>query len=141
VVQEARRVLRPGGRLVLTTPNRRLRLLPFQKPWNPEHLREYSGGSLRQVLGRHFPEVEILGIRGPDEVEAIERARVTPDLLVAVLRKLRLPATITERVKTLRCGKPPRLLRELEEYRADDFRIVPFEDRGSFDILAVCTTA
>lgn len=45
-LQEARRVLRPGGVLLLITPDRQHRLLPRQRPWNRWHLREYSAESL-----------------------------------------------------------------------------------------------
>ena len=38
-------VLTPGGKLILTTPNGAFRLLPFQKPWNPYHLRGSAPGS------------------------------------------------------------------------------------------------
>jgi ubiquinone/menaquinone biosynthesis C-methylase UbiE len=62
-----RRVLKRDGVLLLTTPNRALRLLPFQRPWNSEHLREYTLKALRGELGRYFPSVAVLGISGEPE--------------------------------------------------------------------------
>jgi len=42
ILAEAGRVLRPGGRGFLTTPNARWRLLPGQRPWNPFHAVEWD---------------------------------------------------------------------------------------------------
>jgi SAM-dependent methyltransferase len=50
---EFRRVLRPGGRLILTTPNR-LRLANLadgsERPYSPDHLSELSYDELRRML-------------------------------------------------------------------------------------------
>lgn len=49
-LEEARRILRPGGVMVIITPDRKHRLLPWQRPWNRWHLREYSvAGLVREV--------------------------------------------------------------------------------------------
>lgn len=68
---EVRRVLRPGGRLLLTTPNHsRLRLLVagielYSDPVG-DHLHLYSRDSLRGVLRDFdFDEIEIRGAGGP----------------------------------------------------------------------------
>lgn len=74
-LDELARVLRPGGTLLVTTPNRAIRLLPLQRPWNRWHAREYDARSLAGVLARHFETVEVMGLRGSAEVERIERAR------------------------------------------------------------------
>lgn len=51
---EARRLLKPGGCIVVITPDRQYRLLPGQKPWNRWHLREYNMEQLSQLIGRYF---------------------------------------------------------------------------------------
>jgi len=56
-VREALRVLRPGGRLVLSTPNR----LTFP-PGNPFHSRELDARELLELLSVDFPEVSLLGV-------------------------------------------------------------------------------
>jgi ubiquinone/menaquinone biosynthesis C-methylase UbiE len=70
-LSEARRVLRPGGRLLLTTPNHsRLRLLAggverYSEPLG-DHLHLYSARSLREVLNDFgFGEIEVSGAGGP----------------------------------------------------------------------------
>jgi SAM-dependent methyltransferase len=64
LLSEIKRVLRAEGILFLTTPNKKIRLLPLQRPWNPEHLREYSLRTLQNILRKHFPIFEVLGIYG-----------------------------------------------------------------------------
>lgn len=63
-VVEASRVLRPGGTLVCSTPNRLVTNpgLPLTgRPWNPFHLREYSPREFEGLLASHF---EIEGVYG-----------------------------------------------------------------------------
>lgn len=64
LLSEIQRILKKDGILFLTTPNRTMRLLPFQRPWNPEHLYEYNLRTLRKSLKKHFPFFEILGVYG-----------------------------------------------------------------------------
>jgi len=70
-LSEVRRVLKPRGRLLLTTPNHsRLRLLvagiePYSEPLG-DHLHLYSAASLRGVLDDFdFTEIGIHGAGGP----------------------------------------------------------------------------
>jgi SAM-dependent methyltransferase len=87
-LSEARRVLRPGGHLVLATPDRATRLLPAQRPWNRWHVTEYSARALRRALSPHFDRVALLGMGGSPEVLAIELDRTRR------ARWLMLPATL-----------------------------------------------
>src|SRR3546814_5605750 len=60
---EARRILKPGGTLVVITPDRKNRLLPGQKPWNRWHVREYGMSDLVERIGRseeHTSELQSL---------------------------------------------------------------------------------
>jgi len=60
-VAECARVLRPGGRLVVTTPNR----LTFP-PGNVFHSRELDATELSDLVGRHLEVRAVLGLRpGP----------------------------------------------------------------------------
>lgn len=82
------RALRPGGKLLLTTPNRDVRLWRWQQPWNRWHLTEYDRAGLMKLLGRHFSRVKPWVYRCPADIEKSEIARY---------RKLRLallPATV-----------------------------------------------
>ncbi|MCL4192740.1 MAG: methyltransferase domain-containing protein [Thermoguttaceae bacterium] len=61
---EIRRVLRPGGTYIVSTPDRRLSssLYPFRRrPRNQFHIREYSRSELRRLLSDYFRIVEWQG--------------------------------------------------------------------------------
>lgn len=64
LVAEAARVLRPGGRFLCSTPNRRL-FAPGRsladKPHNPHHVREYTLSEFGALLAPHFADVDWLG--------------------------------------------------------------------------------
>jgi SAM-dependent methyltransferase len=63
-VREARRVVRPGGVFLCSTPNRLLgnpgRSLA-DAPWNPFHVREYVRDELTVLLRSAFHQVDLLG--------------------------------------------------------------------------------
>ncbi len=75
-LREIRRVTRADGQVIFTTPNRNIRLLPLQKPWNKFHTREYSASELYQLLSRYFVEVTVDGLFGVEALNRIERRRV-----------------------------------------------------------------
>jgi len=75
-LREIRRVLRPDGRLLLTTPNSSLRILPGWKPWNRFHVREYTYRALKRTLEKEFPFVDVRGINATDPWLEMEKSRV-----------------------------------------------------------------
>lgn len=140
---EARRVLTGGGQLLITTPNKRLRLLPFQRPWNLHHVREYSKRDLGRLLGRHFDRVELLGLHGTPEMHALETRRVkkgSPRQLV----KSSLPRPIFMRLRSFHKRRQPQpsfsyTTLELEKrFSENDFRVESEEAENAIDLLAVC---
>jgi SAM-dependent methyltransferase len=74
-LEEIRRVLAPGGTVMISTPDRASRLLPFQKPWNMWHLREYSGNMLHAEISRLFEDVHVQRVGGRPEVIGTELRR------------------------------------------------------------------
>jgi ubiquinone/menaquinone biosynthesis C-methylase UbiE len=94
-LHEVKRILKPGGRFILTTPNRRWRLLPLQRPWNPYHMREYSDRQLRRTLRRVFATVQMFGVVATSDIMELEKAQVRqspafvyPAMLMRVTRKI-----------------------------------------------------
>ncbi len=62
-LNEIKRVLRPGGRLVLTTPNILMSLT--RSPW---HVREYTPEQMREIIESVFSSLELKGVFGNDKV-------------------------------------------------------------------------
>ncbi len=62
-LKEIFRILRPGGVVLITTPNR-----PMSLSRNPWHVREYTAGELTALAQTIFPNVEMKGISGNDKV-------------------------------------------------------------------------
>ncbi len=60
---EIHRVLKPGGKLLLTTPNRLMSLT--RNPW---HIREYTVSELKSLVLQCFGSVEMKGIFGTEKV-------------------------------------------------------------------------
>jgi len=62
-VKEIHRVLKPGGKFILTTPNKKMSLT--RNPW---HIREYTITELVDLLKKSFASVTPKGVFGNEEV-------------------------------------------------------------------------
>jgi len=62
-MREIHRVLKPGGKALLTTPNIKLSL--SRNPW---HIREYTSDGLKALAGKYFQKIEMMGIAGNKKV-------------------------------------------------------------------------
>lgn len=62
-VSEIYRVLRPGGKFIVSTPN-----APMSLTRNPWHVREYRAEELEKLLGEKFSHVESMGVDGNERV-------------------------------------------------------------------------
>jgi 2-polyprenyl-3-methyl-5-hydroxy-6-metoxy-1,4-benzoquinol methylase len=87
-LSEIRRVLKPGGLVIFSTPDRASRLFSFQKPWNVWHINEYSALQLQTLLKTFFNNVEVLQMGGKPEMIDIELRRIT------AMKWLSLPLTL-----------------------------------------------
>jgi len=62
-IKEIYRVLKPGGKVVITTPNKKLSLT--RNPW---HIREYFPKELENLLKKYFNKLDLKGIHGNEKV-------------------------------------------------------------------------
>ncbi|MEX1169639.1 MAG: methyltransferase domain-containing protein [Chloroflexota bacterium] len=75
-LRELARVLRPGGTVILATPNASTRLYPGMTPWNRFHVHEYMAVELADLLRGVYPRVTVLGMFGAPELYETEIRRV-----------------------------------------------------------------
>ena len=152
-LREIDRVLRPGGTFVCSTPNKKLRLLPFQKPWNPEHKREYKDNEIKNLLKEVFERVEVYGLCGSDEIQAIERNRVKQRPFNAYIKSpvyralvYHLPSPVLIRLKKIRqrFAKRQRNYRPMSQetfeskFSVSDFSLDPSCPKDCLDLYGIC---
>ncbi|HEX3781795.1 MAG TPA: class I SAM-dependent methyltransferase, partial [Pseudonocardiaceae bacterium] len=127
---ECRRALKPGGTLLLTTPNR-ITFSPGQdRPINPYHTRELDQGELRELLVVAGFTVEFLGglHHGPRlrELDATYGGSLIQAQLDVVMGHLPGEA-----------AWPERLLADVDSLRANDFAVHDRDVDASLDLVAV----
>ncbi len=62
-VGEVSRVLRQGGKFIVSTPN-----APMSLTRNPWHVREYAAEELRNLLASDFSRIEAFGVNGNEKI-------------------------------------------------------------------------
>ena len=140
LVREVKRVLRPGGKFIVTTPN-----APMSLTRNPWHIREYTAAELRSLLGSEFSSVEALGVSGNARVmeyyEQNRRSvkRITRFDILDLQHRLprcllQFPYDVLNRINRRRLLKSNTDL--TTSIRMDDYRIGPVTDE-SFDLFFV----
>ena len=140
LLEQLRERLVPGGRLILTTPNR---LTSFSE--NPYHVREYTAAELHALLAPHFAHVEIRGVVGNARVAAYEAARRRRVERLLRLDPLGLRRLLPAAVVRWAFGRLARLVRTqvardgaaANDIRPEDFCEQPTAD-GAIDLLAIC---
>ena len=141
-VREVSRVLRKGGKFIVSTPN-----APMSLTRNPWHIREYNEGELRDLLAADFSAVESLGVNGNEKVMAYYEQnrqsvakfkRLDPlDLEHRLPRQLlQIPYDILNRINRRRLlEKNDSLTRSIQ---MDDYSIGEITDK-SFDLYYIAT--
>ncbi|MFC1725343.1 class I SAM-dependent methyltransferase [candidate division KSB1 bacterium] len=145
-LSEFKRVLKDNGSVFISTPNKKYRLLPFQKPWNLEHLREYDVNSFKKEIQSVFKNVNIMGISGTKEINEIEYNRVRQSpirvYLISPMKKL-LPDIIIKILLEMKklfkknITANPNENDFLTKYNINDFTVAENPD-SCLDLLAIC---
>lgn len=143
---EARRVLKPGGELILTTPNR---LWAGTGP-NPHHVLEYSADELQEVMEIVFPDVEMFGVSGSHRVM---QYRARNRKIVGRMMKLdflglryRLPESITGPIHATMTRVIRRFVGrqqpgEIDQFTTADYPISDEQVERSIDLLVIARSA
>lgn len=128
-LSEINRILKNDGIFICSTPNKKLRLLPLQKPCNPHHMHEYSYKEFRDILESVSSNVKIFGLRGTKETQAIEEKRVKQNpLKVYIICPLSqyIPSFVKTQIIPVMKSKQQKnnnSFVEIEKYSINDFII------------------
>jgi len=141
-VREVARVLRPGGKFVVSTPN-----APMSLTRNPWHVREYNADELRNLLECNFSKVEAYGVIGNEKIMdyyAKNRASVRKITRFDILdlqhrlprRLLQIPYDLLNRLNRRSLRKKNTTL--TDSITMSDYSIVPYEEgMQCFDLFFV----
>jgi len=143
-LSEIKRILKDGGVFVISTPNKRLRLLPFQKPEarNPEHKKEYTSKELKKLFHDFFEEVKVYGLKGSPEIQSLvlNQLRQNPSdiyrVIISRIAKPLLPfmkkSVSSARIKITKTKPRAKTPKKL---RIGGFKIFPSCPKDSLDFI------
>lgn len=141
-VREVRRVLKPEGKFIVTTPNALMSLTR-----NPYHVREYQADELKNILECEFSEVEAMGVAGNKKVMTYYNKNKKSvqqftkfdlfDLQHRMPRQLlQIPYDILNRLNRKMLLVSNRTL--TTSIKMEDYSVVPVNDK-CFDLFYVAT--
>lgn len=143
VMAEVARVLAPGGRAVLVTPNR-LTFGRADEIIDPYHYVEFDSRGLLTLCQRFFERAEIIGLFGSDRYAALvsdERKHLDHILALDPLRlRRRVPRRLRQHLydvqlrRSRRTAAPGAL-----EIEPGDFRLDSHGVDAALDLVGVCT--
>jgi SAM-dependent methyltransferase len=129
-LRECRRVLRPGGALLLSTPNRITFSPGRDTPLNPFHTRELSGAELAGLVAdAGFTAVEVLGLHHGPRLRAVDARHGG--------------SVVDAQVAVVVDGNPwpDALLADVAAVTTDDFVLHRDDVDASLDLLVLATRA
>ncbi|MCB0731068.1 MAG: methyltransferase domain-containing protein [Ignavibacteriae bacterium] len=147
-LDEISRVLKKGGIFYLTTPNRKTRLYPFQKPTNKYHMIEYTANTLSDVLSKVYSKVDLTGLRAQLEIEKIERKRAKGTAFNAYIRNpfrksvIKIFGSVPIKKNSTNNTDSKTKVQEnefIKKITEDDFHFSNDDLNKSIDFFAACT--
>ncbi len=142
MIKEIARVLKKGGRLLLSTVNKEESLSD-----NPFHLREYNREELENALKSHFPRLEFFGLYGDEKHDQYlekNRSRVGK---IMKLDPFNISSKLPRRLRQVLYSAANRMMRISLRYSTRDFcddithgNFVLRKDdtAGCLDLFVVC---
>jgi 2-polyprenyl-3-methyl-5-hydroxy-6-metoxy-1,4-benzoquinol methylase len=158
-INEIKRITKPDGAVIFTTPNSLLRLDPGMKPWNKFHVREYNKIELESLLKNYFNKVDIYGLFANEPLYSIEVNRVAKarekardmkiepfenkqNLIKATIKKI-LPQKIITLLKSTRnrnSNNTKTMLNNfIGKYTINDFYFKEGDLESALDFFTVCS--
>lgn len=139
-VKEIHRVLKPGGKAIITTPNIELSLT--RNPW---HVREYTSKQLHKLLEKSFSKIDVQGVIGSNAVnEYYERNKASVQKITRFdifnlqyklpRRVLQVPYDILNRMNRKKLQKGGDEL--VSKVTVDDYQLTSKDELG-YDFFAI----
>ncbi|MCW4015694.1 MAG: class I SAM-dependent methyltransferase, partial [Candidatus Bathyarchaeota archaeon] len=148
-LHEIKRVLRPDGTFTVTTPNKLLRLLPFQKPWSSGHKKEYDAKELETLLANVFGNVKIFGLFATKDAYLTEYKRVKQSPLhvyffnpLGLMMSKVLSKSLMAKLKIVVHAKETNSSNQystIANFKLDDFQLSQENLNNSLDLYGICT--
>ncbi|OQA91412.1 MAG: putative S-adenosylmethionine-dependent methyltransferase [Elusimicrobia bacterium ADurb.Bin231] len=144
-VSEIFRILKSGGFLIMTTPDKKHRLKFSKKPWYKFHVREYNETELHTLLATRFGAIEIFGIKASEEIFKMESNIAAVASFITFVDFLNLRNLVNykmrrfaiKHIESLRSSKNTNKKEYLKMYSEKDFYIEK-NTKKCLDLLAVC---
>ena len=122
-VDECRRVLRPGGRLMMTTPNRLTFSPGLDTPVNPFHTKEFTAAELTELVAAHrFAVDAVFGLHAGSRLADLDA---------------RYGSFVGAQLDTAPDRWPDGLLRDVTSVTTTDFPIHERDVDASLDVLVL----
>lgn len=141
-VKEAFRVLKQGGKFIVTTPNK-----PMSLTRNPWHVREYTSDELENLMKMYFQDIDKKGVFGNERIadyyeknSAAVQKITRYDILNLQYRlprwMLQIPYDILNRINRKKLLRENALL--TKQIKLDDYFLADIDD-DCFDLFFVGT--
>jgi SAM-dependent methyltransferase len=136
---EINRILKPGGTLIVTTPNSVTRLGGTER-WNPFHAREYDEEQFRALLSGQFDVILLDGVNGCEKAREVELARLrrrrARAAVRAAARSLFANAVPAEQIDEISDGFHVLVrIDVLDKETAEEGRLAEFMERSKHEVL------